>query len=568
MNTTLFRRFLISLLCLSCLCICLLYVDAAAKNTIIVRAGIYENNPKIFTDAKGKAAGFWPDILNFIAEEEGWEINWVHGTWQESLERLTNNEIDVMPDVAFTEERKNIYTFSDEAVYTSWTQIYTRKDTDILSILDLEGKIISVLKGSVNVEGPEGIKQLVQAFDINCIFIEVDSYNAVFDLVKSGVADAGVTSKDFGYHYQDEFNLKDTPIIFQPSRLYFAFPQNSNLTPLLIEKIDTSIRKMKQDSDSIYHRSLRRWFAQEPIEKFAIPGWLIWLLVSIAGIALILATFGLILRSQVRSRTRELTGEITRRKQVENELRQYEGHLEELVKKRTAELEQANLHKSQFLANMSHELRTPLNSIIGYTKLMLDGMEGDINTEQKEDLQIVYDNSKHLLSLINDLLDLSKIESGKFEILKETFHINELISKIIPGMDKLARDKGLELSYVVSPGMTKIYADKNKTKQVLFNLLGNAVKFTQKGRVCLEISENESEFVFSVQDTGIGIAKEDINVLFTSYKQVGPARLDGSEGTGLGLVISKQFIEKQGGKIWVESVLGQGSKFIFTLPKQ
>jgi signal transduction histidine kinase len=313
---------------------------------------------------------------------------------------------------------------------------------------------------------------------------------------------------------------------------------------------------------------LRKWFAQEPIEKFAITGWLIWLLVSIAGIALILATFGLILRSQVRSRTRELSGEIARRKQVENELRQYEGHLEELVKKRTSELEQVNLYKSQFLANMSHELRTPLNSIIGYTKLMLDGMEGDINTEQKEDLQIVYDNSKHLLSLINDLLDLSKIESGKFEILKETFHINELISKIIPGMDKLARDKGLELSYVVGPGMAKIYADKNKTKQVLFNLLGNAVKFTQKGRVHLEISENESEFVFSVQDTGIGVAKEDINFLFTSYKQVGPARLDGSEGTGLGLVISKQFIEKQGGKIWVESVLGQGSKFIFTLPKQ
>jgi signal transduction histidine kinase len=572
MHINLLKKYLVVLLCLPCLYVCFFGADAAASaaadTSLTVRVGIYENNPKIFTDSTGNAAGFWPDIINSIAAEEGWEIRWVHGAWAESLERLKNNEIDIMPDVAYTEERNNIYAFSSETVYTSWTQVYTREGASIQSIIDLEGRKIAVLKGSVNVEGPDGIKQLAKAFNISCTFVETDSYNSVFEYVKNGIADAGVTSKDFGYRYQKEFNLVDTAIIFQPSSLFFAFPRNSSLTPVLIERIDAHIRDMKADNDSIYYQSLRKWFAQEPFEKSIVPAWLIWLLAGIAGLVLVLAVFGFILRSQVKTRTSELTTEIIKRKQAETELKQYEAQLEGLVKQRTAELEEANLHKSQFLANMSHELRTPLNSIIGYTKLMLDGLEGSVTSEQKEDLQTVYDNSKHLLSLINDLLDLSKIEAGKFEIIKENFTVNDFLSKIIPGMEKLAKDKGLELSYSVSPGIEKIYADKNKTKQVLFNLLGNAVKFTQKGGVHLDINEKDSEIIFSVRDTGIGIAKEDIGALFASYKQVGPARLDGSEGTGLGLVISKQFVEKQGGRIWVESELGKGSSFIFTLPKQ
>jgi PAS domain S-box-containing protein len=260
--------------------------------------------------------------------------------------------------------------------------------------------------------------------------------------------------------------------------------------------------------------------------------------------------------------------DITERKKAEEELSKYRDHLENLVNQRTAELAQANLHKSQFLANMSHELRTPLNSIIGYTKLILDGMEGAITNEQKEDLQTVYNNSKHLLSLINDLLDLSKIEAGKYEIHKDEIATAELLGKIVPGMEKLARDKGLSLSSEINPGAEKIYVDQNKTKQVLFNLLGNAVKFTQNGSVRLTVTRQNGEFIFSVSDTGIGIAKEEIGGLFNSYKQVGPARLDGSEGTGLGLVISKQFIELQGGRIWVESTQGKGSTFTFALPEK
>ncbi|MGD9116807.1 MAG: PAS domain S-box protein [Dehalococcoidia bacterium] len=274
--------------------------------------------------------------------------------------------------------------------------------------------------------------------------------------------------------------------------------------------------------------------------------------------------------------------DVTELKEAELALKQWSVELEDRVKQRTAELEQrskelaeANVnleemsrHKSQFLANMSHELRTPLNSIIGYTKLMLDGLEGEINDEQQKDLQTVYNNSRHLLSLINDLLDLSKIEAGKVAVSYESFTIDELLDDVIPSVKQLAEGKGLSLQYKVTPGINHLYADRAKTKQTLINILGNAVKFTEKGGINLDVAEKDSEFVFSVSDTGLGIKKKDLGAIFDSFEQVGPSHVAGFEGTGLGLAISKQFVEMQGGRIWVDSQFGKGSTFTFTLPKK
>jgi len=558
---------LLPALCLLALCV-FVPATAAAANPLTVRVGAYENPPKIFTDEDGAVSGFWPDIVAYIAGQEGWEVEYVPGTWTECLERLKNGEIDMMPDVAYTAERAAMYRFPTESVYTSWSMVYVREGSSIQSVLDLEEKTVAVLTGSVNVEGPNGIKELVKAFNVNCLFLEVGSYGEVFEQVANGAADAGVVSKDHGYQHSAEAGLVETPIIFQPSQLYFAFPKGAGLTPALVEATDRHVRSLKADHDSVYYESLKHWFAQESVAEPFIPRWVNIIVMVVAGVALLLGAGSLVLSRQVTARTRELTLEIARRREAEEQLSRSHEHLEELVRQRTSELEEANRHKSQFLANMSHELRTPLNSIIGYTKLMLDGMEGDVTADQKEDLQTVYDNSKHLLSLINDLLDLSKIEAGKFEIVKDEYLVSDIVAQVVPSMEKLARDKGLELTYTVAPGVETVYADKNKTKQILFNLLGNAVKFTQRGSVRLDIGKRDGEFVFSVTDTGVGISPQDIGRLFESYKQVGPARLDGSEGTGLGLVISKQFVEMQGGRIWVESTPGKGSTVSFTLPEK
>ena len=292
------RRFFISLLCLILFCGPIISVTAATDNSIIVRVGIYDNAPKIFTDTSGNASGFWPDVMGYIASQEGWKIQYIQGTWSECLQRLENNEIDVMPDVAYTEARGELYAFSTEVAYTSWSQVFTRKGSSIQSVLDFDGEKIAVLQGSVNVEGTNGIKQLVQAFNVNCTFIETDSYEKVFDLVQKGEADGGVTSKDFGYKYMADYNLKETPIIFQPSNLYFAFSKNASLTPSLIDRIDYQLKTIKDNKNSIYYQSLEKWFSGTSIKtvrEYVMPLWAISALAAFGSCALVLAVIFIIL---------------------------------------------------------------------------------------------------------------------------------------------------------------------------------------------------------------------------------------------------------------------------------
>jgi PAS domain S-box-containing protein len=301
--------------------------DIANNDELTVRVGIYENQPKIFTDENGKASGFWPDIIAYIASKEGWNIEYIPGTWSECMERLETGEIDMMPDVAYTDERKELYDFSNQTVYVSWSRIYTREGMNIESIIDLEGKTVAVLKGSINYEGWEGIKELVSKFDIDCTFIEVDSYKKVFELVESGQADAGVTSKDFGNQHEADYNIIKTAIVFQPSPLYFAFPQKANLSPYLIERIDFNVAALKQDQNSIYYKSLEKWLGAKPMEKQVMPLWSMWTLIGIAIVVLVLAGGSWILRQQVKARTKELTAEINERKKAEQLLRHSEEKL-------------------------------------------------------------------------------------------------------------------------------------------------------------------------------------------------------------------------------------------------
>ncbi len=311
------KRLFIMFLCLLMLyasCIC---IAVSANDSITVKVGVYENQPKIFTDDKGNVSGFWPDILKYIATEEGWKIEYVHGSWTECLEMLEKNEIDIMPDVAYSEVRDKTYDFSNETVYASWSRVYVQKGSDIQSIPDLEGKTIAVLKGSINFVGPDGIENLVRAFNINCTFIEVDSYLKVFELVENKEADAGVASKDFANLHEDDFDVVKTAIIFQPALLYFAFPQESSLEPYLIERIDYHVKQLRADGYSIYYQSLEKWFGEKPVEKPMIPGWVKWLMISVGGLVLLLAGGSLILRYQVKRKTKELAEDIIERKRAE-----------------------------------------------------------------------------------------------------------------------------------------------------------------------------------------------------------------------------------------------------------
>jgi signal transduction histidine kinase len=231
------------------------------------------------------------------------------------------------------------------------------------------------------------------------------------------------------------------------------------------------------------------------------------------------------------------------------------------------ELEAANRHKSEFLANVSHELRTPLNAIIGFSEVLGERMFGELNEKQAEYTDDILSSGRHLLSLINDILDLSKIEAGRMELEVTTFHMPDAIENAILLIRERANRHGIKLGRVIDDRLGDFTGDERKVKQVLVNLLSNAVKFTPEGgQIKVEATQGDSAAIISVTDTGIGIAPQDHEAIFEEFRQVGTNYAQKREGTGLGLSLTRKFVELHGGKIWVESEAGKGSTFTFTLP--
>ncbi len=226
--------------------------------------------------------------------------------------------------------------------------------------------------------------------------------------------------------------------------------------------------------------------------------------------------------------------------------------------------------KSQFLANMSHELRTPLNSIIGFSRVMLKGIDGPLTDLQRQDLTTIHESGQHLLGLINDMLDQSKIEAGKMELTFEYFPIERVIKGVMSTATALVKDKPIELRLEIPDDLPNVWGDEFRTRQILLNLVSNAAKFTEEGSITISAfvtQEDGDKFLqISVSDTGIGIAEEDMDRIFEAFLQVDSSTTRKVGGTGLGLPISKSLVELQGGRIWVESELGVGSTFSFTVP--
>jgi len=292
----------------------------------------------------------------------------------------------------------------------------------------------------------------------------------------------------------------------------------------------------------------------------------------------------------LRNRQEQLTGllivlrDITSRKemrnQMENSTQQLNLQNEELRKQseilsaqqkelmeKSKELEIVNQTKSEFLANMSHEIRTPLNAVIGFAELMLDGLTGEINEEQRQNLNDIYSSGQHLLNLVNDVLDLSKVEAGKMEIVIEHLNVPNIIDNTVKMVKPIIDENKLSLEIDIEEGLPQIDADRNRFRQILYNLLSNAAKFTKaNGNIQIKAVKAGDYCQVSVIDSGIGIKKEDFSRIFDSFTQ--GDTLPGREikGTGLGLRLSRQLVELMGGKLWFGSTWKRGSEFHFTLP--
>lgn len=278
---------------------------------------------------------------------------------------------------------------------------------------------------------------------------------------------------------------------------------------------------------------------------------------------------------EIETKNRELELDIERRMQAEKELQEHREHLEELVKERTAELtiakeraEVANRAKSTFLASMSHELRTPLNAVLGYAQILK--RDSNLTERQVASLTTVQQSAEHLLTLITDLLDLSRIEAGKFDLFESAINLPAFMQVVVDIVKVKAEQKGLAFQFDVPPGLPgAVRVDAKRLRQVLLNLLGNAIKFTDRGHVCLELRHtpldaDHTRLHFIVRDTGVGMPEEQFERIFHPFEQAGEMQRRFG-GTGLGLAISRQLVRMMGGDIHVASRLGRGSEFSFTL---
>ena len=509
-----------------------------------LRIGLYQNLPKIGWDGAGTPQGVFVDILEDIATREGWSLRYVPGTWNEGLERLERGDLDLMPDVARTAAREQRFAFHEEPVLSSWSQVYAREGTGIRALPDLEGRRIALLEGSVQ---EQEFRDVIAGFGISAELVLAADFEAAFRAVASNEADAVVTNRFYGLVHAEDHGLVDTAILFSPTGLYFAAPRESDGTRL--RAIDRGLRRLKDNPGSAYYRSLQRW-----TDRGMPPGWPPWLPWVLAAAALVLVA-ALTWSALLKRTTARLRASDERQRRL----------LDELAAARDR-AESADRLKSAFLATMSHELRTPLNSILGFTAILHQGLAGPINAEQEKQLGMVGRSAEHLLALINDILDLSKIEAGQFACDSEPVDVRASIERVCDSLRPQIARKGLSLTLQIDPTIRPIMSDRRRIEQILLNLLSNAMKFTDAGGIEVHARAEGAALRIEVRDTGPGIRPEDCTRLFQPFTQLDDGTTKRHEGTGLGLSISHRLATLLGGTLDFESVRGEGSTFWVVLP--
>lgn len=773
---------------------------AEDRTPLQIRVGAYDNRPKVYANEYGTIEGLFPDVLNEIAQRESWHLEYIQGSWNECLSRLENNEIDIMVDVAFSTVRSERFLFNKETFLVNWGTVYSNNNNHLDSLIDLKNKRIAVMKGSIHTDGDNGIKRLLQQFAIDCEFIPVDSYSDVLACLSNNQADAGVVNRIFGTLYSKLYDVKETSIIFNPSHIKFAFPKQSNIAFMLIDRIDYHLAKMKEDPDSIYNKAMyiylsglprelifaktttsghkiiplsyseKIWIKNHPYIRFGVDpefapfeylnekgelngmtfdyvelinqrlglnmqvvkdmswnnvisnakiknidllpcvsitnnrnkyfifstpyiqfyraiitrtdmpfltgiddiahmtvavqdnsshkdylldqtkiqpkvyqtlkdalyatsnGEVQAFVGNIASSAYWIRKLNLVnlkiaaptsqeaqtLHFAVRKDWPELVSIINKglaslTQKEERDIRKrwinveykpgmdpgvvwryifqivcvsciivllflfWNFRLKNEIKKRIQadkELSEANERlkkldqlKSMFIASMSHELRTPLNSIIGFTGVILLGMTGPLNDKQKDHLTRVNNSAKHLLNLITDVIDISKIEAGRIDVYPQDFMLTEVIEEAIISIEPQLKSNNLTIQKFV-PDDILLHTDRKRLLQSLINYLSNAVKYTEKGSVTISVDVIEDKIKVAVKDTGIGISQDDLPKLFNAFERLESHLKIKAGGTGLGLYLIRKLVtEILGGDVFVETQIGQGSTFGFIIPK-
>ena len=526
----------------------------AAEESVTV--GIYDNPPKVYQDEQGNPQGIWVDVLNEIAKREGWKLNYVHDSWPENLRKLRAGEIDIMVDIAVSEEREEIYTFNKETVFINWGYLYISKSEKVESILDLEGKRIAVLENGIHFYGPLGLKNTLEAFDIHVTHQDYGSYEEVFNAIETGQADVGVVNRIFGsLNVGNYSNIKGSNIIFNPIELKFAFPKDTFFSDYLAERIDDNLIEFKEDNSSVYHQSIRRHLKGVLTETEVIPGWLVYLF----GAVLVSLFFVLVVLVLTNSLKRRLQREFDK-KTVE--LKESEQRYKDLFKK----AKKLSALRSEFLKIIAHQIRTPLGVISWGTEVLLGNKE---NFSRKElgTLRDINSASRNIINTVGGVMTVVKIEDGTQTMDKTTANLSKVVDKVIKNMEKQIVEKGLKLKVEDNIKTLSFEFDKEQITTVVKNLLENAVIYSKnKGEIKVILDRKNGNAYFEVRDRGIGIPKSEQNDVFEYFFRASNASKSDPNHTGLGLAIAKYFIEAHGGTIDFSSIEDKGSAFRVELP--
>lgn len=520
-----------------------------------IQVGVMDAWPPLnYLDQNKTPRGIGAEYLDALNKLLGGVLVPVPAPFKENYDRVLNGQLDAVMDITQRPDRESLFHFTRPYIVIPHV-IVGRKDGGYFNAeKDLNGKTIALEQGFFN----------VTYFRKNFPDVTIREYastSEALDAVSRGEADAYAGNRAVIIHLiKKELlnNLKLMGKLNEPkSTLQIAVSKNNQMLAIILDKALKAIPETEQNA--IYSK----WVSLE--YKHKVDYSLIWKVV--AGALAVVALFFIW--------NRQLGREIAIRKRAEALLQTNQAHLEQLLQERTGHevelreskerAEAADRIKSAFLATMSHELRTPLNSIIGFTGILLQKLSGPINAEQEKQLSMVRNSANHLLSLISDVLDISKIEAGQLTVACEPLDLKILILKAVQSVRPLAEKKGLYLDLDVDENVGSASADERRVEQVLLNLLSNAVKFTEQGGVSVHCLREMENYVITVTDTGIGIKDDGLERLFKPFHQVDNGLSRKYEGTGLGLSICKKLAELMGGDVGVRSTYGTGSTFWFTV---
>jgi len=500
--------------------------------------------PFEFKDKEGKYSGIAADYLDLLARRLGFSLRIVDGlSWTQAIESIQKGEIDLLPCVGKTMDRREFLSFSDP--YVSFQRVViTRSDFPFIQDLDDLRRFRVAVQANSSHAG-----FLREQTPLRPLFYPTQA-DALMAVSKKQ-ADAFIGNLSSATYWIRTLHLTNlkvaAPAQQEKQNLHIGIRAD---WPILTRIINKGLASISTEEEN---RLLRSWVSVE-YEPGLNPALLRRYLLQAVGLFTVFL-LGFLLWN------RRLKQEVRQRQQAQSQLQHYAAELE----KANQELKSLDRLKSMFIASMSHELRTPLNSIIGFTGVILQGMTGEINDRQRDQLGRVYRSAQHLLALISDVIDISKIEAGRIETFPQPFSLNELIKEAAAGIQPQLQQKNLTLSLDL-PREINLVSDRKRVLQVLLNLLSNAVKYTEQGKIVVTAESRGDQVEIAVTDTGIGIARKDLPHLFEAFERLDSHLRIKAGGAGLGLYLTRKIVtEMLAGEIRVESEPGRGSTFTLTI---